>query len=239
MVCPTYYCNEIGFNMMIDPIYFDNKMHQVLRMLSKVAERYAPSRLLSFGLVHVFKTMQLLENEKRISRSLLIKELSLGEGSVKTLVKHMKMSGLVENSNAGMWFTNKGKTVYAKLHLSIPREMDFPKCSVALGKFNYAVLIKNIGYTVKNGIEQRDAAIKSGAVGATTLIFRHGRLLMPDTREDLLRNDPKIHSLILKKLQPEDNDVIIIGSSESKKTAEMAAKNAALHTIADHEKHEI
>ncbi|VVC05943.1 Uncharacterised protein [uncultured archaeon] len=212
-------------------------MHQVLRLLSKVAERYAPSRLLSFDSVHVFKTMQLMENKKRISRSVLMRELGLGEGSVKTLVKHMKMSGLIENSNAGMWSTNKGKTVYAKLHLAIPNEMDISKCSIALGKFNYAVLVKDIAYNVKSGIEQRDVAIKLGAVGATTLIFKNGRLLMPDTREDLLRNNPKVHSLIIKKLEPEENDVIIIGSSENKKTAELAAKSAALHTIANHEKH--
>ena len=212
-------------------------MHQVMRLLSKVAERYAPSRLLSFDSVHVFKTMQLMENKKRISRSLLMHELGLGEGSVKTLVKHMKMSGLIENSNAGMWSTNKGKTVYAKLHDAIPNEMDVFKCSIALGKFNYAVLVKDIAYTIGSGIEQRDAAIKLGAVGATTLIFKNGRLLMPNTQEDLLRNNPKIHSLIIKKLMPKDNDVIIIGSSANKRTAELAAKSAALHTIANHEKH--
>ncbi|MGI0069400.1 MAG: DUF4443 domain-containing protein [Nitrosotalea sp.] len=212
-------------------------MHQVIRLLSKVADRYAPSRLLSFDLVHVFKTMQLLEDRERISRSLLVKELDLGEGSIKTLVKHMKMSGLVENSKGGMWFTNKGKTVYAKLHDVLPNETDIAKCSVALGKFNHAVLVKNLAYGIRSGIEQRDEAIKSGAIGATTLIFRNGSLMMPSTREDLLRKDPKLHSLIMKKLQPEDNDVIIIGSSEDKKIAEMAAKSAALHTISDHEKH--
>jgi len=212
-------------------------MHQVMRLLSKVAERYAPSRLLSFDSVHVLKAMQLMENKKRISRSLLMRELGLGEGSVKTLVKHMKMSGLIENSNAGMWSTNKGKTVYSKLHYAIPNEMIVFKCSIALGKFNYAVLVKDIAYNIGSGIEQRDAAIKLGAVGATTLIFKNGRLLMPDTREDLLRNNPKIHSLIIKKLMPKDNDVIIIGSSENKRTAELAAKSAALYTIANHEKH--
>ena len=212
-------------------------MHQVLRLLSKVAERYAPSRLLSFDSVHVLKAMQLMENKKRISRSLLMRELGLGEGSIKTLVKHMKMSGLIENSNAGMWSTNKGRTVYEKLHDAIPNEMDVIKCSIALGKFNYAVLVKDIAYNIGSGIEQRDAAIKLGAVGATTLVFKNGRLLMPDTREDLLRNNPKIHSLFIKNLSPKDNDVITIGSSENKRTAELAAKSAALYTIANHEKH--
>jgi len=98
-------------------------------------------------------------------------------------------------------------------------------------------LVKNLAYVIRSGIEQRDEAIKAGAIGATTLIFRNGRLLMPGSREDLLRNDPKIHSLILQQFKPEDNDVIIIGSSQDKKIAEMAAKSAALHTISDHEKH--
>ncbi len=212
-------------------------MHQVIQLLSKVAQRHAPSRMLSFDLVHVFKTMQMMSVSKKISRSTMMQELGLGEGSIKTLVKHLKMYGLVDNSNAGMWLTSKGETLYAKLHVSIPREMDIAKCSVALGKFNHAVLLKNMAYTIKSGIEQRDAAIKAGAVGATTLLCKNERLVLPGTGEDLMRNDQKIHSLIMEKLSPEQNDVIIIGSSQSKKIAEMAAKSAALYTIEDHEKH--
>ncbi len=211
-------------------------MNHVIQLISKVAERNAPSRMLSFDLVHVFKTMQMMEENKRISRSLMMKELGLGEGSVKTIVKHMKASGLVENSNAGMWLTNKGRSIYAKLHILIPKEMDIPKCSIALGRFNHAVLIKDMAYNIRSGIEQRDAAIKSGAVGATTLVFRNERLVLPGTGEDLMRNDQKIHSLIIEKMIPNENDVIIIGSSQSKKIAEMAAKSAALYTIEIHEK---
>jgi hypothetical protein len=212
-------------------------MHQIINLLSKVAQRHAPSRMLSFDLVHVFKTMQMMADNKKISRSLMMQELGLGEGSIKTLVKHLKMYNLVENSNAGMWLTSKGETLYAKLRLSIPREMDISKCSVALGKFNHAVLLKDMAYNIKSGIEQRDAAIKAGAVGATTLICKNERLVLPGTGEDLMRNDQKIHLLIMKKLEPEQNDVIIIGSSQNKKIAEMAAKSAALYTIEDHEKH--
>ena len=211
-------------------------MNQAIQVISKVAERHAPSRMLSFELVHVFKTMQMMDENKKIGRSLMMQELDLGEGSVKTIVKHMKMSGLVENSNAGMWLSNKGKSIYTKLHILIPKEMDIPKCSVALGKFNHAVLLKDMAYNIRSGIEQRDASIKAGAVGATTLVFRNERLLLPGTGEDLMRNDQKIHSLIIEKMKPEENDVIIIGSSQSKKIAEMAAKSAALYTIEENEK---
>ena len=212
-------------------------MHQIIRTLSRVADRYAPSRILTFDLVHVFKCMQLMEGNNRISRAVLMDELGLGEGSVKTLVKHLKMNNLIENSNAGMWLTNKGKSIYSKLHAVIPSEISLPACSITVGKFNFAVLIKNHVRNIGTGIEQRDAAIKIGAVGATTLIFEKGKFLMPDRNQVALRKDPKIYATLMEKLKPEDNDVVIIGSAGDRKTAEMAAKNAALQTVAEHEKH--
>ena len=178
----------------------------------------------------------MMENGKKISRTLMMYELGLGEGSVKTLVKHLKMQGLIENSNAGMWLTNKGKTIYAKLQTSMPKEIDISKCSIALGKFNHVILLKNMSYSIRSGIEQRDAAIKAGAIGATTLIFKHKKLEIPGTGEDFMKNDPKTHSLIIEKLAPEENDVIIIGSSQNKKIAEIATKNTALYTLEDNER---
>lgn len=206
-------------------------MHQVVQLLSKVAERHAPSRMLSFDLVHVFKTMQMMAESKRISRSRMMEELGLGEGSVKTLVKHLKMHSLVENSNAGMWLTNKGESLYAKLHAIVPRETEIAKCSIALGKFNHVILLKGMAHNIRSGIEQRDAAIKAGAVGATTFVCKNERLVLPGTGEDLMRNDQKIHLLIMNRLLPDQDDVIIIGSSHNKRIAEMAAKSAALYTI--------
>ena len=211
-------------------------MHQVIRLLSRVADRYAPSRILSFDLAHVFKTMQMMETGKA-SRSKLVQEMRLGEGSVKTLVKHLKMNGLIENSNAGMWLTGKGRTAYMKLCLIIPAETDIPKCSIVLGRFNHAVLIRGFAYIVRTGIEQRDIAIKNGATGATTLIFRDGKLTMPNKSQDALRNEPKIYDLIITHLRPEEEDVIIITSADDRKTAEMSAKSTALQIISEHEKH--
>jgi hypothetical protein len=211
-------------------------MHHVIRLLSRVVDRYAPSRILSFDLAHVFKTMQMMETGK-VSRSKLIQEMKLGEGSIKTLVKHLKMNDLIESSNAGMWLTNKGRTVYMKLCSVIPAETDIPKCSIALGTYNHAVLIRGFAYSVRTGIEQRDIAIKNGAIGATTLIFRDGKLTMPNKIQDALRKEPKTYDLIITHLRPEEEDVIIITSADDRKTAEMSAKSTALQIISEHEKH--
>jgi len=212
-------------------------MHNMVKMISKVAARYAPSRILSYDPAHVLKSLQLASQSDKISRTLLQEELDLGEGSIKTLVKHLKMQDLVETSNAGMWMTAKGRNLYKKISETISAEMDLSKCSVTLGKFNHAILVKDMGDEVTTGIEQRDAAIKVGATGATTLIFQDGKFLMPDRKQDSLRKDIKLKENIIESLQPQENDVIIIASSENRKNADIAAKSAALYTISKHERH--
>jgi hypothetical protein len=136
--------------------------------------------------------------------------------------------------------TERGRAIFAELVESIPAETPLPTCSIALGKFNYAVLIKQLGYAVKSGIEQRDAAIKIGGTGATTLLFLEDKFVMPTTGriQDSFRKDPATRALLLGGLKPEQGDVIIVGSADSdRRTAELAAKNAALFTIVNHERH--
>jgi len=213
-------------------------LHTYVRTLQLVASKFAPSRALSFDAMHVFKTLQLIEQKGHVSRDTLCNELSLGEGTIRTLVRHLKMQNLVESSNAGTKMTEKGQLFFSDIKASIPAEMKLPKCSVALGKFNYAVILKQMSSAVTSGIEQRDAAIKMDASGATTLIFRNGKFLLAGTKLDALKNEPKIRKLLMKGLNPTDEDVIIIGSdSASEKRAEFAAKSAALLTIKNHDKH--
>jgi hypothetical protein len=103
-----------------------------------------------------------MQSRGHASRSALEKELVLGGGAVKTLIKHMKMAGLIETSNGGTKMTARGAGIFRGITMSMPAEMSVPRSSVALGKYNYAVLLKELGFAVKSGIEQRDAAIRIG-----------------------------------------------------------------------------
>lgn len=215
-------------------------MHMLIKALTKAASKYAPSRGLSFGIVHIFKTLQLIHRDGHVGRELLCKELGLGEGSIKTLVKHLKMNNLVKTSNRGTVMTDRGQAIFSELVESIPTETALPKCTLSMGKFNYAVLVKQLSYAVRSGIEQRDAAIKVGGTGATTLLFLEDKFVMPAGGRalDSLRRDPYTRSLLLDGLKPQQGDVVIVGSADAdKRTAELAAKNAALFTIVNHDRH--
>lgn len=209
-----------------------------VKVLQETSGRYAPSRVLSFDIAHVFKAFQLMEINGHTSRDLLCQELNLGEGSIKTLIKHLKMQGLIETSKIGTQMSIKGSKIFSHILSCVPRECTLPKCSVALGRYNYAVLLKQLSFAVKSGIEQRDAAIKMGALGATTLFYMNEKFIIPGTRYDALKRESHIRRLLVDKLKPECRDVVIIGSDDTdQRIAELAAKNAALLTAMSHEKH--
>jgi len=169
---------------------------------------------------------------------MLCDELELGEGATRTLMKHLKMQNLIESTSAGTKMSKKGNALFNEFLSSIPYELSLSKCSITLGKHNYTVLVKQMGSTVKSGIEQRDAAIKMGASGATTLLFMDNKFFIPLTGFDALQNEFRLSKQLIETLHPEDGDVIIIGTDDhSEKKAEFAAKSAALMTVMNHEKH--
>jgi hypothetical protein len=77
-----------------------------------------------------------------------------------------------------------------------------------------------------------------GALGATTLFYTNEKFIIPGTRYDALKREPHIGQLLVYKLKPDYGDVVIIGSDDTnQRIAELAAKNAALLTVMNHEKH--
>ena len=89
-------------------------MHTYVKTLQNVAN-YAPDRMqsfVSFDMVHVFKTLQLIEEYGHVSREMLCEELELGEGEIRTLMKHLKMQNLIESTNAGTKMSNKGNSFF-------------------------------------------------------------------------------------------------------------------------------
>lgn len=212
-------------------------MHMYIRLLERIVSRSGPSRILSFKTAHALKCLQLLQQNEYASRTFLAKELDLGEGSIKTLIKHMKVNNLIETTRAGCRLTSKGRKLSSNLFAALPAEIDIPMNSITIGNYNHAVLLRDYAFAVTSGIEQRDEVIRFGGDGATTLLFKDNKFVMPRSNADCLSREPKIRNILFSKLQPKDGDAIIIGSASNKITAELGAKSAALFTIASHEKH--
>ena len=220
----------------IYPIYIELQTRKILRKniqaLQDIVSRKGSSKVLTFSIPHVLKALQLLTEERFVSRATFGKEIHLGAGAVKTLILHLKEAGLADSTKSGTFLTEKGHRLTNHIQNVIPKECKIKKCSIIQGKYNHAVLLKNYSKVVKTGLEQRDYAILYGSSGCTTMIYKNKKLVFPGDEKEGFIKDVKIRNDLLENLCPDEGDVIIISSSDDPFVAEISAKNSALWTMA-------
>lgn len=99
-----------------------------------------------------------------------------------------------------------------------------------MGEYRQAVVVKGAGCRITNGQAQRDAGIRVGSEGCTTLVYRDGRLTIPPDW-DVDSRDPMTALSIRKVKEFGPDDAVIIGCGNTMRIARNAAATAALELI--------
>jgi hypothetical protein len=210
----------------------------------------------SFDYVHIILAILLFgDNPEGLGRYRLKEELIIGEGTAKSLVKKLKREGsfievFVKKSNnqqqtksKGHVLTENGLRILMKIKNKIPL-LDEGDISI-LKNFiidseiikSYYCLVRGAADLLKSGVEQRDAAIRCGGLGATCLIYNGNGLVFPSYSSEQENRGVKINDkiqlyfktkLVNVNTSFEKGDVIIIGSGTEIRKARLAALNAAL-----------
>jgi len=193
--------------------------------LRRIVERSAPGRAPSFGEAHVIKALELASGEG-VGRAALSTRLGVGEGVARTLIRHLREADLIEVTARGLTTSRKGELLLGDIHAVIQRVGVAPATDDTVGGHNYAVLVRGAAARVRAGVEQRDAALLSGAKGATTIVYGDGaRIPGMDRAPDLALRE------LVKGSSPRKGDVAIIGTGDSPLSAELGALSAALGLV--------
>jgi predicted transcriptional regulator len=204
---------------------------KLLEIIEKITQKIAPGPSPSFNEAHIVKVLEIINDEKNVGRIKLSKELGLGEGATRTLLKRLKNEGLTQSSRSGISFTEKGKKLFTELQNKLSKGIDVPKSELTVGTCNIAVLVRDSANSIGSGMEQRDTAIMCGASGATTLVFSNDKLTLPHGEENISETMPDLHDKLISQLEPKENDVIIVGCGKNKDLAEIGAKMAAIKLL--------
>jgi len=196
------------------------------QFLEKIASEKAPGPSPSFSVFHLLHAIELI-SEKTIGRSKLAENLKVGEGAVRTIINRLKDADLVVTSKSGCALSSRGLRLLREYRSIFKKKIEIGKNELTLTDYNFAILIKNRGHKVRSGVEQRDTAVMAGAKGATTIMFNEGRLKIPSVSDDVAKDFPNAANQIVRLLEPEENDVIIIGSADSLGKAEYGTLAAA------------
>jgi predicted transcriptional regulator len=187
--------------------------HALKHFFEEIACGKAPGPSPTFSVFHLILAIDFIA-EKTIGRNKLAGSLGIGGGAVRTIIERLKNAGLIEISKAGCSLTARGLKTWEDFR-SVFKKVEVGKSELVSGKYNFAVLVRDCGAKVKSGMEQRDAAIMSGARSATTMVMRRGRLIIPSVSNDVAKDFPEAAKQVTRLLDAKENDVVVIGSADS------------------------
>ncbi|MEM2248570.1 MAG: DUF4443 domain-containing protein [Candidatus Bathyarchaeia archaeon] len=195
--------------------------------LISLASKRAPGPSPSFNIFDIIRFVRLLAVSGNIGRGRIAKELNLGEGAVRTLLRRLTEAGLVITSRSGCSLTHKGMKLWSEIERVLQGMVRIGGSELTLAPYSVAILVRGCADKVKSGIEQRDAAIVSGARGAVTIIFKNNRMIIPGVSENMERDYPSAFRELSCLMKPREGDVIIVSSADSQRDAEYGALAAA------------
>lgn len=179
-----------------------------------------------FSSYHLWKVLRVIENEGPIGRKRLTKKVGIGEGSIRTILNILRENRMIESRKEGESLLPKGEEAIKKFPVAVKIEAG----NLTVKECDVAVLVRDKAHEISKGQEERDEAIKAGASGATTLIFKNRKLVMPEGVE-IEREYPEVAEQIFSLFELREDDVIIIGTAESEDKAEEGAVTAALKLL--------
>jgi len=177
-----------------------------------------------FNDANVYWALHVLSSGRRIGRKKLAEEIGVGEGSMRRIIDTLKDWDFILIKQTGITITKSGQAFLDQMPIKV---LDIQLEGSVVGQHQQAILVLGCADKVVNGMEQRDAGIKVGADGCTTLVIRDGKLMVPpDWNMD--EEDPEMAYRIRKESGMTQSDALIIGGADTKAAAIEAAVSAAL-----------
>jgi predicted transcriptional regulator len=203
-----------------------------LQILQDLAKSSGAGPAPVFSHIHIADALLLIGDEGPKGRIELSRQLGLGEGAIRTIIRRLTIARIIATGQEGCQLTRRGVLLYKRLRRKLSRVEAVDPGQLSLDKVSAAIVVRASGRTVKRGVEQRDAAVRAGATGACTLVYKSGTYLMPMADEDWKLSPQDSLGRDLNGLfAPKDNDVIIIASAPEKEIAEHSAMAAALTLV--------
>ncbi|MGI6009823.1 MAG: DUF4443 domain-containing protein [Methanomethylophilus sp.] len=194
----------------------------------KIMDIPAFGPMFRFTDANVYYSLYLLSDGRTMGRKRLAAESGVGEGSMRRILEKFREWGFVDIKQTGISITAAGKSFLDQIPLRMTDvQID---AESATGPVQQGVIVYGVANKIVNGMEQRDAGIKAGATGCTTLVIRGGKLMIPpDWNMD--ERSPELAYKIRRDTGITPDDAIIIGSGDTKIKAVEAALNAAFQLI--------
>lgn len=183
----------------------------------------------SFTQAHFLFAFLTIGTSGMIGRQALAREVGLGEGAARTVLRRLRDGGYIGVNASGAFLTKKGKRLLVSLRGRLLPLLPLEGSRLTVGNEQAAVAVRGSVRRLGNGILQRDSAILVGATGATTYSIRGSKFTVPGGSANCEKDYPtSVWKLLRKKLVPKDGDIVIVCGADDQMKAKLGALSVAL-----------
>lgn len=198
---------------------------KLIQLLNTETRQGPPTQFHPWHLLIAFHTF--CQSTSPIGRYQLGTNLGIGNGSIRSLIRFLRNQELIAPvSRQGHQLSSRGKQYCRDLTQTLVKTEELSPSSYTIDNHNFGCHLRRLAHLVTDGVEQRDAAMKAGASGATTFIQDSD----PDTI--IMAKDHRIQkndlTIVLTPFEIGIDDVLIVGSSSNSLTAQLGAFAATL-----------
>lgn len=172
--------------------------------------------------------LMILDRKGSMSRKNLSALLGVGEGTSRGILTILERCGFCERFQTGTSLTPDGRRLLERLG-TVPSDVRVDDECVS-GPYQRAIIVKGVSSLVVKGVEQRNAGIRAGGTGCTTVVYRDDTVFIPpDWNVD--RMNPQMALEIRAAEGMSHDDALVVGSGDDELSAMRAAANAALDLV--------
>ena len=174
---------------------------------------------------HIWKAIMVLDKTIPVGRKSLSARLNIGEGSTRTILDMFSELNMITINKNGILLTDGGNDLKEMMRLEV---RPIFVGDLTIGERDCAVRIPRSSKNVTYGCEERDGAIKAGAIGATTLVCMNEKIIFPGSNYEVSGD---VDKAIRKEFKIKNEDVVVIGTANTYENAEIGAVTAALNIM--------
>ncbi len=171
--------------------------------------------------IQLFIALYFITHGSPIGRYDLAGKLHENQGVIRGLLERLLENDLIETSKAGARITPVGKRA-AKVFLKSHGIADLKKVEIPMivgARFCYVTRLKRMGTKASRVVEQRDVAVRMGALGAMTILRTRSGLVIPPDNEDFQRHYPEGARTLLRAFPCEEGDVLFLSFADDEYAA--------------------
>ncbi len=181
----------------------------------------------SFSEVHVVRTVIALKS--RVGRKKLLREIGIGEGSMRTILKKLKAGGFIDSGKTGHLLNGSGVEYLNGYMKKFTAPFKIYANDIVGGR-KTGVVVRGVSGKITTGVKERDIAVRTGASGAIVLKYDGNlkKLTFPDEVQstgDFPEFENEIKSL---NIDFNSGDVLVVAFSDDYIVSENAVLEIAL-----------